>query len=112
MDTNALQQLDKALIRPGRVNRILSWKPLTAESTRQLLENHFETQLPTTTRLPERVWTAAEVQGVLAGTRCVKEAIVALWDDKKKLRTEGAKPSGTHEIQKGRVRNTRASLST
>ena len=78
MDTNALQQLDKALIRPGRVNRILSWKAMTASSSRRLLENHFGTQLPATVRLPDLVWTAAEIQGLLLEKKTVKDALRAL----------------------------------
>jgi len=78
MDTNALQQLDKALIRPGRVNRILSWKAMTASSTRLLLENHFETRLPAAVRLPDLVWTAAEIQGLLLEKKTLKDALRAL----------------------------------
>lgn len=65
MDTNELRHLDKALIRPGRVNRILSWGLMTANSTRRLLENNYGTKL-TNVKLPEGVLTAAEVQGLVA----------------------------------------------
>lgn len=78
MDTNALQELDKALIRPGRVNRILSWGPMTAANTRLLLANHFQSKVGPCVPVPNRLLSAAEVQGVLAGCHDVKDAVVAL----------------------------------
>jgi hypothetical protein len=78
LDTNALQQLDKALIRPGRVNRILSWGPMTAANTRLLLANHFESKVSPCVSVPDRLLSAAEVQGVLSRCRDVKDAVAAL----------------------------------
>ena len=74
MDTNVLQQLDKALIRPGRVNRILSWGPMTQRDTKDLLANHFKTTVPKSLVLPDRVLTAAEVQGLVSDAPTIEAA--------------------------------------
>jgi len=124
MDTNALQQLDKALIRPGRVNRILSWGPMTAANTRLLLANHFESKVSPCIPVPDRRLSAAEVQGVLAGCRSIKDAAVAFHDavvKKKLMESDQVEDKGnnsrdsrnkTHEIQAGRIRPRRTRLST
>jgi len=66
MDTNAIHRLDPALIRPGRVDRILSWQKLSSKSVRDLLEHTYETTIPTTAELPDRVYSAAELQQQMA----------------------------------------------
>ena len=66
LDTNHLASLDPALIRPGRVDRILSWRPLSAASVRSFLENYYQVQVPATAVFPDRKWTAAELQGAAA----------------------------------------------
>ena len=79
MDTNALQQLDKALIRPGRVNRILSWGPMTASSTAHLVANHFAMSASAfCASMPDRVLTAAELQGLLVNSATAEEAVASL----------------------------------
>jgi SpoVK/Ycf46/Vps4 family AAA+-type ATPase len=66
LDTNHLASLDPALIRPGRVDRILSWRPLSAASVRSFLENYYQVPIPATAVFPDRKWTAAELQGAAA----------------------------------------------
>lgn len=66
LDTNHLASLDPALIRPGRVDRILSWKPLSAASVRSFLENYYQVAIPASAVFPDRKWTAAELQGAAA----------------------------------------------
>jgi len=83
MDTNDLQRLDKAFLRPGRINRILSWQSMSAACIRQFLENHYDTTLPSGQPLPDRRLTAAEVQGLVAG-RSLKEALLLLGAKKKR----------------------------
>jgi hypothetical protein len=78
MDTNVLQQLDKALIRPGRVNRILSWGPMTQRDTKELLANHFNTTVPKNLVLPDRVLTAAEVQGLISDAPTIEAAMATV----------------------------------
>jgi hypothetical protein len=63
MDTNHLNDLDPALIRPGRVDRILSWKKLSSSSIKQYLEHYYKK--PITIRLPDRKYTAAELQSLV-----------------------------------------------
>lgn len=117
MDTNALQQLDKALIRPGRVNRILSWGPMTASSTRRFLENHFESTVSPCVPVPDRLLSAAEIQGILTGCRSVKDAAAAFHAAAKKKLMEsdsvkGGDSNNSNEIHAGRVRPRRTQLST
>jgi SpoVK/Ycf46/Vps4 family AAA+-type ATPase len=65
LDTNHLQQLDPALIRPGRVDRILSWKKMSKTSIRKYLEHYYKTNLPKTCRLPDCKFSAAELQSIV-----------------------------------------------
>jgi hypothetical protein len=66
MDTNAVHRLDPALVRPGRVDRILSWKNLSSKSVKQLLEHTYEVTIPNTAVLPDRIYSAAELQQQMA----------------------------------------------
>ena len=66
MDTNAIHRLDPALIRPGRVDRILSWQKLSSKSVRDLLEHTYETTIPVNAELPDRHYSAAELQQQMA----------------------------------------------
>jgi hypothetical protein len=66
MDTNAVQRLDPALVRPGRVDRILSWKNLSSKSVKQLLEHTYGVTIPKTASLPDRLYSAAELQQQMA----------------------------------------------
>jgi SpoVK/Ycf46/Vps4 family AAA+-type ATPase len=74
MDTNQIDQLDAAFIRPGRVNRILSWKPMSTVCLRQFLENHYQKKC--VGKLPNRVLTAAEAQGIASASATVEEAVL------------------------------------
>lgn len=62
IDTNHMNELDAALIRPGRVDRILSWGKMTAASMRRFLENFYRETIPADVVFPERKYTAAELQ--------------------------------------------------
>jgi len=64
LDTNHLSTLDPALIRPGRVDRIVSWKKLSSASVKRFLENYYEVRIPASVSFPDRRWTAAELQGI------------------------------------------------
>ena len=78
MDTNQLDKLDPAFVRPGRVDRILSWKPMSSESIRLFLENYYETEIPESVKLPDRQITAAELQGMIASAESWEEALESL----------------------------------
>ncbi len=64
LDTNHLAKLDPALIRPGRVDRIVSWRKLDGENVRRYIENLFSTSIPKTVVFPDNKWTAAELQAL------------------------------------------------
>ena len=64
LDTNHLATLDPALIRPGRVDRIVSWQKMSSASVRSFLQNFYEVDIPLATAFPDRRWSAAELQGL------------------------------------------------
>lgn len=66
MDTNFLGELDPALIRPGRVDRVVSWGKLSGENTRRYLENFYMTSIPKTVDFGvlDGSMTAAELQAL------------------------------------------------
>ena len=67
MDTNHIEDLDAALIRPGRVDRILRWQKLSAENVRAYVENYYGKPVPKSVRLPDRAFSAAEIGSLVAG---------------------------------------------
>ena len=75
LDTNHLKELDPALIRPGRVDRILSWKKMSAASVRRFLENYYSAPVPSATKLPDRAFSAAELQSLVAQHGSLKELV-------------------------------------
>ena len=82
LDTNHLKELDPALIRPGRIDRILSWKKMSAASVRRFLENYYSEPVPPATKLPDRAFSAAELQSLVAQHGTLKE-----WMGRKKLKS-------------------------
>jgi hypothetical protein len=64
MDTNHLAELDPALVRPGRVDRIVSWGPMNDVAVRRYAENYYSSSVPHNAVLPNKVHTAAELQAI------------------------------------------------
>jgi hypothetical protein len=77
MDTNHIEDLDLALIRPGRVDRIVRWKKLSSANCKAYLENYYGAKLGKSVVLPERKWSAAELGGLIAG-KTLEESLHAL----------------------------------
>jgi len=75
MDTNHLATLDPALVRPGRVDRILSWKKLSAVSVRRFLQNYYGERVSDDVELPDRVFTAAELQSAVLSHRTLESYV-------------------------------------
>jgi hypothetical protein len=73
LDTNHLATLDPALIRPGRVDRIVSWQKMSAASVRSFLANFYQTVIPKSVCFPDRRWSAAELQGLASSTPSYKQ---------------------------------------
>jgi hypothetical protein len=62
LDTNHLAELDPALVRPGRVDRIISWRKMTGANVCAYLENYYSVKIPKSVTFPDNHWTAAELQ--------------------------------------------------
>lgn len=80
MDTNFLGELDPALIRPGRVDRVVSWGKLNGENARRYLENFYMTTIPKTVNFTvfDNVMTAAELQALAYHHSSWETAVAAL----------------------------------
>lgn len=78
LDTNHVQRLDPALIRPGRVDRILSWKKMSRSSLRNYLEHYYAEKIPKSASLPDRKYTAAEVQSLATQHSSLESCVKAL----------------------------------
>jgi len=75
LDTNHLKELDPALIRPGRIDRILSWKKMSSASVRRFLENYYSESVPSGAKLPDRAYSAAELQSLVAQHETLRELV-------------------------------------
>ena len=65
--TNYPEKLDKALIRPGRIDMKVRFGPMTAKNILEMFEHYFEMDVPSefdTSLLPDLKWTPAEVTQV------------------------------------------------
>jgi chaperone BCS1 len=65
--TNYPERLDKALIRPGRIDMKVKFGLCTADNIMQMYKHYFETELPTSfdrSRLQDDVYSPAEVTQV------------------------------------------------
>merc|ERR1719357_1583789 len=65
--TNYPERLDKALIRPGRIDMKIKFDLCTAENILRMYEHYFESELPSsfdTSRLQDNMYSPAEVTQV------------------------------------------------
>ena len=65
--TNYPEKLDKALIRPGRIDLKVKFGTCTTENIVKMFEHYFETPFPAEfdiSHLPEFKWTPADVTQV------------------------------------------------
>ena len=65
--TNYPEKLDKALIRPGRVDMKVKFGPCTRENIIEMYQHYFEEEISTNfdiSQLPDRKWTPAEITQV------------------------------------------------
>eukprot|EP00092_Neocalanus_flemingeri_P032083 GFUD01034871.1.p1 GENE.GFUD01034871.1~~GFUD01034871.1.p1 ORF type:complete len:534 (+),score=150.62 GFUD01034871.1:176-1777(+) len=65
--TNYPEKLDKALIRPGRIDMKVHFGPMTSQNILEMFEHYFEIEVPSEfdiSLLPDGKWTPAEVTQV------------------------------------------------
>merc|ERR1711970_1103951 len=65
--TNYPEKLDKALIRPGRIDLKVKFGPMSSKNILEMFEHYFEIDVPSefnTSLLPDLKWTPAEVTQV------------------------------------------------
>ena len=87
--TNYPEKLDKALIRPGRIDMKVKFNKMTARSILEMYEYYFDTAAPPqfehgggeTKGLPDYKWSPAEVTQVfLNNMHCPEKALTQLMD--------------------------------
>jgi len=75
LDTNRLEELDPALIRPGRIDRVIEWKKSSASCTRKMMEHFYGEKLPTSAKLPTQKFTPAELQSIFYRSSTIQDAV-------------------------------------
>ena len=74
-DTNFLTTLDPAFLRPGRIDRLISWKLMSAKSVAEFLANFYSASIPTGTILPDRRFSAAELNSVVGQCKTLQSCL-------------------------------------
>ena len=78
LDTNHLQTMDPALIRPGRIDRILSWKRMSRKATKDYIEHFYQKQLPMRVKLPDQIFSAADVQAIVCRSLTMEDCVKSI----------------------------------
>jgi len=78
MDTNHRRNLDAALIRPGRVDRILTWGKMSGPMSRRFVENYYGKPTSCDTVFPQAEYTAAELQARVQQSATLEDFVARL----------------------------------
>lgn len=63
MDTNHINNIDDALLRPGRIDCLIEFKKMSKENTIKMINNHYDCNLNKSEEqnIPNEKWTPAEI---------------------------------------------------
>lgn len=81
-DTNHLAELDPALTRPGRVDRILTWGKLDSDSVRAFVENYYNSVVDDDVVFQGGMYSGAELQTLVYKYKTLDEFLASLMDEK------------------------------
>ena len=83
-NTNHPEHLDKALLRPGRMDMILNFNKITKQNLKAMIENHYNEviRIPDE-KIQDKVFTPAEIFKILSNYKNSEDAIndIANWKD-------------------------------
>ena len=74
MDTNHPENLDKALLRPGRIDHMVEFKKMSTINVENMVSNYYNDSHSISNDLPDRKWTPAEVFKICSENDTIREA--------------------------------------